>query len=53
MDGDGGGDGDGDGVMIVSDMIYFMSAPTLCYQEYYPRSTRIRKTFLARRLMEM
>uniref|UniRef100_A0A3B4XD47 O-acyltransferase n=1 Tax=Seriola lalandi dorsalis TaxID=1841481 RepID=A0A3B4XD47_SERLL len=34
-------------------MYYFVFAPTLCYQLNFPRSPRIRKTFLMRRLFEM
>ncbi|CAG10815.1 unnamed protein product, partial [Tetraodon nigroviridis] len=36
-----------------SDMYYFTFAPTLCYQLNFPRSPRIRKRFLMRRLFEM
>uniref|UniRef100_A0A7N6B9K2 O-acyltransferase n=1 Tax=Anabas testudineus TaxID=64144 RepID=A0A7N6B9K2_ANATE len=35
------------------DMYYFLLAPTLCYQLNFPRSSRIRKRFLMRRLFEM
>uniref|UniRef100_H2MYC1 O-acyltransferase n=1 Tax=Oryzias latipes TaxID=8090 RepID=H2MYC1_ORYLA len=35
------------------DMYYFILAPTLCYQLNFPRSHRIRKRFLMRRLFEM
>jgi len=31
---------------------YFLIAPTLCYQLEYPRSPKIRKGFLLRRLVE-
>lgn len=34
-------------------MYYFIFAPTLCYQLNFPRSPRIRKRFLMRRLFEM
>uniref|UniRef100_A0AAX7V9K9 O-acyltransferase n=1 Tax=Astatotilapia calliptera TaxID=8154 RepID=A0AAX7V9K9_ASTCA len=34
-------------------MYYFIFAPTLCYQLNFPRSPRIRKRFLIRRLFEM
>uniref|UniRef100_A0A3Q2U974 O-acyltransferase n=1 Tax=Fundulus heteroclitus TaxID=8078 RepID=A0A3Q2U974_FUNHE len=34
-------------------MYYFVFAPTLCYQLNFPRSPRIRKRFLIRRLFEM
>lgn len=36
-----------------SDVYYFIFAPTLCYQLNFPRSPRIRKRFLLRRLFEM
>ncbi|KAM6972973.1 LOW QUALITY PROTEIN: diacylglycerol O-acyltransferase 1a [Aplochiton taeniatus] len=35
------------------DMYYFVFAPTLCYELNFPRSPRIRKRFLLRRLFEM
>ncbi|XP_036371818.1 diacylglycerol O-acyltransferase 1a [Megalops cyprinoides] len=35
------------------DLYYFVFAPTLCYELNFPRSTRIRKRFLLRRLFEM
>ncbi|XP_057211138.1 diacylglycerol O-acyltransferase 1a [Triplophysa rosa] len=35
------------------DMFYFLFAPTLCYELNFPRSPRIRKRFLLRRLFEM
>ncbi|KAK2830460.1 hypothetical protein Q5P01_018391 [Channa striata] len=35
------------------DMYYFVFVPTLCYQLNFPRSPRIRKRFLMRRLFEM
>lgn len=34
-------------------MYYFMAAPTLIYQTSYPRSERIRKRFVLRRLAEL
>jgi diacylglycerol O-acyltransferase-1 len=34
-------------------MYYFLAAPTLCYQESYPRTQRIRKRFVLRRLLEL
>nr|XP_014353220.1 PREDICTED: diacylglycerol O-acyltransferase 1 [Latimeria chalumnae] len=34
-------------------MYYFVFAPTLCYELNFPRSPRIRKRFLLRRLFEM
>ncbi|XP_076332278.1 diacylglycerol O-acyltransferase 1-like [Tachypleus tridentatus] len=35
------------------DLYYFMFAPTLCYELNFPRSARIRKRFLLKRLVEM
>uniref|UniRef100_G1LGW5 O-acyltransferase n=1 Tax=Ailuropoda melanoleuca TaxID=9646 RepID=G1LGW5_AILME len=35
------------------DLYYFLCAPTLCYELNFPRSPRIRKRFLLRRLLEM
>lgn len=37
----------------VADLYYFLCAPTLCYELNFPRSPRIRKRFLLRRLLEM
>lgn len=37
----------------VRDFIYFLCAPTLCYELNFPRSVRIRKRFLAKRIVEM
>ncbi|XP_067871902.1 diacylglycerol O-acyltransferase 1-like isoform X4 [Heterodontus francisci] len=37
----------------LSDMYYFLFAPTLCYELNFPRSPRIRKRFLLRRMFEM
>lgn len=36
-----------------ADIYYFVFAPTLCYQLNFPRSPRIRKRFLMRRLFEL
>ncbi|KAL3860276.1 hypothetical protein ACJMK2_010419 [Sinanodonta woodiana] len=36
-----------------SDLYYFMAAPTLCYELNFPRSQRIRKRFLMKRVLEM
>ena len=36
-----------------SDIYYFAFAPTLCYELNFPRSARIRKRFLVKRLVEM
>lgn len=35
------------------DLVYFLSAPTLCYELNFPRTTRIRKRFLLKRLLEV
>ncbi|CAG2166120.1 unnamed protein product [Oppiella nova] len=35
------------------DLYYFMAAPTLCYELNFPRSERIRKHLLIKRLIEM
>nr|XP_005564399.2 diacylglycerol O-acyltransferase 1 isoform X1 [Macaca fascicularis] len=35
------------------DLYYFLFAPTLCYELNFPRSPRIRKRFLLRRILEM
>ncbi|XP_042201578.1 diacylglycerol O-acyltransferase 1 isoform X1 [Callorhinchus milii] len=41
------------GNLTYKDMYYFLFAPTLCYELNFPRSPRIRKRFLLRRLFEM
>ncbi|NXE58033.1 DGAT1 acyltransferase, partial [Casuarius casuarius] len=38
---------------LLADLYYFVFAPTLCYELNFPRSPRIRKRFLLRRLFEM
>ncbi|CAF1656388.1 unnamed protein product, partial [Didymodactylos carnosus] len=35
------------------DLYYFLVAPTLCYELNYPRTRKIHKNFLARRLCEI
>lgn len=35
------------------DIIYFLAAPTLCYELNFPKTTRIRKRFLLKRLLEV
>lgn len=35
------------------DICYFLCAPTLCYELNFPRTTRIRKRFLLKRLLEV
>ncbi|XP_071959644.1 diacylglycerol O-acyltransferase 1-like [Antedon mediterranea] len=37
----------------LKDMYYFLLAPTLCYELNFPRSARIRKRFLIRRIIEI
>ncbi len=34
------------------DLYYFIVAPTLCYRTSYPRTERIRRGWLARRILE-
>lgn len=41
------------GNLTYRDMYYFVFIPTLCYELNFPRSPRIRKRFLIRRLFEM
>ncbi|KAJ1195350.1 hypothetical protein NDU88_004631 [Pleurodeles waltl] len=41
------------GNLTYKDMYYFIYAPTLCYELNFPRSPRVRKRFLLRRLFEM
>nr|BBB38499.1 diacylglycerol O-acyltransferase 1 [Gymnogobius isaza] len=41
------------GNLMIKDMYYYVFAPTLCYELNFPRSPKIRKSFLARRLVEM
>lgn len=35
------------------DLFYFLCAPTLCYELNFPRTTRVRKRFLLKRLLEV
>lgn len=37
----------------LKDLYYFIFAPTLCYELNFPRSDRIRKKFLIKRIVEM
>lgn len=37
----------------LNDLYYFMFAPTLCYELNFPRTLRIRKRFLLKRIIEM
>lgn len=39
--------------LTYSNMYYFVVAPTLCYEINFPRTDRIRKSFLIRRCIEM
>ncbi|KAM6968135.1 diacylglycerol O-acyltransferase 1b [Aplochiton taeniatus] len=39
--------------LTLRDLYYFVFAPTLCYELNFPRSPRIRMSFLLRRLFEM
>ncbi|XP_071527892.1 diacylglycerol O-acyltransferase 1 isoform X2 [Panulirus ornatus] len=39
--------------LTLSDLYYFFAAPTLCYELNFPRSQRIRKRFLLRRMLEV
>ncbi|XP_056141642.1 diacylglycerol O-acyltransferase 1b [Lampris incognitus] len=41
------------GNLTLKDLYYFVFAPTLCYELNFPRSPRIRMSFLLRRLFEM
>ena len=35
------------------DLLYFLCAPTLCYELNFPKTTRIRKRFLIKRILEV
>ncbi|CAH0725833.1 unnamed protein product, partial [Brenthis ino] len=37
----------------LKDLFYFLLAPTLCYELNFPRTTRIRKRFLIKRIVEV
>jgi len=37
----------------LKDLYYFLVAPTLCYELNFPRTTRIRKRFLIKRILEL
>lgn len=39
--------------LSLPDLYYFLAAPTLCYELNFPRSQRIRKRFLLRRMLEV
>lgn len=37
----------------LTDLLYFIFAPTLCYELNFPRTSRIRKRFLLKRILEV
>lgn len=39
--------------LTFKDLIYFLCAPTLCYELNFPRTNRIRKRFLFKRILEV
>lgn len=39
--------------LTVTDLLYFLCAPTLCYELNFPRTDRIRKRFLLKRILEV
>lgn len=39
--------------LTIFDLVYFMYAPTLCYELNFPRADRIRKRFLTKRILEL
>ena len=39
--------------LTISDIYYFICVPTLCYELNFPRTERIRKRFLFKRLFEV
>lgn len=39
--------------LTIPDLLYFLLAPTLCYELNFPRTNRIRKRFLLKRLVEV
>lgn len=39
--------------LTLRDLFYFLVAPTLCYELNFPRTTRIRKYFLLKRMLEV
>lgn len=41
------------GNLTIRDLYYFVFAPTLCYELNFPRSPKIRMSFLLRRMFEM
>lgn len=41
------------GNLNIQDLLYFLLAPTLCYELNFPRTSRIRKRFLLKRILEV
>lgn len=39
--------------LTAADLAYYLFSPTLCYELNFPRTTRIRKRFLLKRLLEV
>lgn len=39
--------------LTLSNLYYFMFAPTLCYELNFPRTPSIRKTFVVKRIAEV
>ena len=39
--------------LTLRDLFYFLLAPTLCYELNFPRTNRIRKRFLIKRILEV
>lgn len=39
--------------LTFKDLMYFLFTPTLCYELNFPRTTRIRKRFLLKRILEV
>ncbi|KAJ3632944.1 hypothetical protein MTP99_009924 [Tenebrio molitor] len=39
--------------LVLKDLFYFLCAPTLCYELNFPRTDRIRKRFLLKRIFEV
>lgn len=39
--------------LTVTNVLYFLAAPTLCYQPSYPRNARFRRSFFFKRLQEV
>lgn len=39
--------------LTVHDLYFFMAVPTLCYELNFPRTSRIRKRFLIKRVIEV